>query len=76
MSCEHDWRPIEGYYARYRCTLCGSIGLKERLVTGHRSETIRPYVCHYCGGWAVAKEPTKPGQRTAQWRCHLHRAKP
>ena len=31
--CPHDWQPVEGWRARYQCSLCGAIGRKRRVLT-------------------------------------------
>jgi hypothetical protein len=54
--CDHDWQPIPGWYARYRCSICQVIGCKFGVVVGPyrehpRSVQIAPYRCESrCGG--------------------------
>jgi hypothetical protein len=35
--CNHDWQPISGWYARYRCSHCAVVGCKFGVVTGYGS---------------------------------------
>jgi hypothetical protein len=34
--CPHDWQPVEGWRARYQCSLCEAIGRKRRVLTMDR----------------------------------------
>jgi hypothetical protein len=45
--CNHDWQPIPGWRARYRCSKCNVIGAKFGIVPGSRSHSlaIEPYRC-------------------------------
>src|SRR5260221_14564561 len=50
-SHTHDWQPIDGWTARYRCWQCGVIAYKPRVVTilvdggPYGSMKVTPYVC-------------------------------
>jgi hypothetical protein len=80
-SHRHDWQPITGWRARYRCNGCGVIARKPRLVTHlypwgpanpDATPKITPYVCTLkigelrCGCLAVKKIGRK------KWRCRAH----
>ena len=41
----HDWQPISGWYARYRCSICRVIGRKPGAIHPQRgrSAAIEPY---------------------------------
>src|ERR1700730_16254840 len=51
LSHQHDWPPIDGWCARYRCKGCRIVGYRPRVVTlgvdgGPYGRTaITPYVC-------------------------------
>ncbi|MGD0525072.1 MAG: hypothetical protein ABSE49_08005 [Polyangiaceae bacterium] len=34
--CPHEWQPVEGWQARYQCTLCHALGRKLRVLTLHK----------------------------------------
>jgi hypothetical protein len=75
--CTHDWQPIPGWYARYRCSLCEVIGCKFGVVVAkygaHRSVAIEPYRCQaQCGG-ARCNEPAVHGWAGKGLRCAAHR---
>jgi hypothetical protein len=76
--CTHDWQPIPGWYARYRCTHCSVLGCKFGVVVaphgGHRSNEIAPYRCQaQCCG-AKCNEPAVHGEGGAnKLRCAAHR---
>jgi hypothetical protein len=72
----HDWRPLCGWSARYRCAECFAIGYKKRAVMGFGANVILPYTCSKCDGWAVARDYNRPPtarSNSRQWRCRLHR---
>lgn len=41
----HEWEPIPGWYARYRCIGCLALGYKQKTVTSFGSTEIVPYLC-------------------------------
>jgi hypothetical protein len=45
--CNHDWQPVEGWYARYRCSVCRVLGCKFGVIDSDRagSTVIEPYRC-------------------------------
>jgi hypothetical protein len=73
----HNWQPIGGWRARYRCRECGAVGYKPRLVTmdveggPYGSTRITPCVCAVtraglrCGCPAVSKT-------RGAWKCRAH----
>jgi len=75
--CAHDWQPIPGWYARYRCTLCNVIGCKLGVVQpkeARSSVEIQPYRCaSRCRGERCS-EPAVHGWRGKAFRCEAHRA--
>lgn len=73
-ACVHDWQPIMGWYARYRCAICRVIGYKPGAVhTQHaRSMAITPYRCEVrCGGKRCAG-PAVHSWRGKKLRCAVH----
>jgi hypothetical protein len=72
----HEWKPCQGWYARYRCPGCGAFGYKGLMLHSEfRTVQITPYLCSAhvngkpCGGWAVTRESKKHGP----WKCSAHR---
>jgi hypothetical protein len=73
----HNWQPIDGWRARYRCRDCRAVGYKPRLVTmdveggPYGGMRITPYVCAFareglrCGCPAVKK-------LRGSWKCPTH----
>jgi hypothetical protein len=74
--CAHDWQPIDGWYARYRCTRCRVIGCKFGVVVaphgGHRSFEIRPYRCEAKCAGQKCNQPAVHGWRGKNFRCAAH----
>jgi len=72
--CEHDWQPIEGWYARYRCARCRVIGYKPGAV--HRQHArcmeITPYRCELRRGGERCAEPAVRSWRGKKFRCAGH----
>jgi hypothetical protein len=77
FSTQHDWQPIDGWCARYRCKECRIVGYRPRVVTlgveggPFGRIAITPYVCgatrdgERCGGPAEWKQK-------GTWRCGEH----
>ena len=61
---EHQWTPIDGWYARYRCSECYVIGYRGVLVndvaTSKKISAIIPYKCKKCDKLAVGKGKRDP----------------
>ena len=76
-ACAHDWQPIDGWYARYRCTRCLAIGCKFGVVVGlhggHRSFEIQPYRCEAVRGGLRCNVPAVQSWRGKNFRCAEHR---
>jgi hypothetical protein len=76
-ACAHDWQPIDGWYARYRCTVCHVLGCKFGVVVGphggHRSFEIKPYRCEAVRGGVKCNAPAVHGWRGKKFRCAEHR---
>lgn len=63
-NCGHEWKPIKGWSARYRCKFCKAIGYKARAATDNivgNPGQIVTYICHKCRGPATLKKPGKNG---------------
>lgn len=74
-ACEHDWQPIPGWYARYRCARCRAIGCKFGVVcpaVAHRSVEIRPYRCEAVRGGEKCNAPAVQGKPARKLRCAEH----
>lgn len=77
--CGGTWKPLPGQFARYRCDVCGVIGLKERLVTdGLRGVGIRPYRCERRirnaeGKSAMCGAPMVGNDERGRHACREHR---
>ena len=72
--CAHDWQPIPGWYARYRCSICHVIGYKPGAVHPQHARRIAivPYRCEaQCGG-ARCKEPAVHNGYRKKFRCAAH----
>ncbi len=73
-ACVHDWQPIMGWYARYRCGRCRVIGYKPGAVHPQhaRCMAITAYRCEVrCGGKRCA-EPAVHCWRGKKLRCAVH----
>ena len=72
--CVHDWQPISGWPARYRCCICRVLGCKFRLVTGHRARSmeIEPHRCEAVRGGKRCSEPAVFARRGRHFRCAAH----
>jgi hypothetical protein len=73
-ACVHDWQPIMGWYARYRCAICHVIGHKPGAVHPQhaRCTAITPYRCEVrCGGKRCAA-PAVHSWRGKKLRCAAH----
>jgi len=74
--CVHDWQPIPGWFARYRCSICRVIGWKPRMVTlcrAHGTE-IEPYRCEIVRDRRRCKAPAVFAKDGKHFRCEAHRA--
>jgi hypothetical protein len=74
--CAHDWQPIPGWYARYRCSICRVIGCKFGVVNAHmrgRGTEIQPYRCEARCGGERCSEPAVHGWHGKHFRCAAHR---
>ena len=72
----HDWQPIPGWYARYRCASCGVIGCKFGLVNPHmrhRGTGIEPYRCEARPGGEKCGEPAVHAWKGKHFKCAAHR---
>jgi hypothetical protein len=70
----HDWQPISGWYARYRCSICGVIGGKPGAIQPQRGRTaIEPYRCEAKRGGERCTEPAVHAWRGRNLRCAAHR---
>jgi hypothetical protein len=72
----HDWQPIPGWYARYRCASCGVIGCKFGLVNPHlrgRGTEIEPYKCQARPGGQKCDQPAVHAWRGKGFKCAAHR---
>jgi hypothetical protein len=75
-ACTHDWQPIPGWYARYRCTLCHAIGCKFGVVQAKhvtRSNEIQPYRCEVRHGGERCNAPAVSSWYGKKFRCAEHR---
>ena len=72
--CEHDWQPIQGWYARYRCGKCRIIGYKPAAVRPQnaRSTTITPYQCEVRRDGQRCVEPAVHSWYGKKFRCAAH----
>jgi hypothetical protein len=74
--CAHDWQPIPGWYARYRCTLCHVIGCKLGVVQAkyvQRGNEIEPYRCGAVRRGELCSAPAVDGSHGKKFRCAEHR---
>ena len=71
--CNHDWQPISGWYARYRCSHCSVVGCKFGVVTGYGSMTVEPYRCATRRGGVRCTELAVM-RRNHEMRCKEHGA--
>jgi hypothetical protein len=73
-ACAHDWQPIEGWYARYRCARCRVIGYKPGAVHpgNPRGMAIVPYRCESKCHGARCSEPAVHNWKGAKFRCAAH----
>jgi hypothetical protein len=73
----HDWTPIDGWTARYRCTVCFVVGYKPRVVTvgveggPYGSMQITPYLCGAKRGADRCGCPAQ-SKRGGTWKCRSH----
>jgi len=71
----HDWQPIAGWYARYRCSICQVIGCKFGIVVARyrqRSTAIQPYRCEARVAGHRCNEPAVHGWYGKKFRCAAH----
>ena len=76
LACAHDWQPIPGWYARYRCTRCQVIGCKFGVVQSKhitRSLEIQPYRCEVRRGGEKCTAPAVSSLYGKKCRCAEHR---
>jgi hypothetical protein len=77
LSHQHDWQPINGWTARYRCKGCRVVGYRPRIVTLHvaggpyGSTAVTPYICSAQQGGQRCGCPAEWKQKRA-WRCREH----
>jgi hypothetical protein len=71
----HDWQPISGWYARYRCSICRVIGRKPSVVNPHfrHSAAIEPYRCEAKRDGDRCTESAVHGWHGKRFRCAEHR---
>ena len=71
----HDWQPISGWYARYRCSICRVIGRKPGAIHPQRgrSAAIEPYRCEAKSRGERCMEPAVHAWRGKNLRCAAHR---
>jgi hypothetical protein len=76
--CTHDWQPIPKLYARYRCSLCGAVGRRERLISldPFESEAIEAYPCEAVRGFVKCGAPAVQGLQRLLFRCAEHCRRP
>lgn len=83
--CDHDWKPVEGWFARYRCARCKAYGAKLAVLSpgDGKPAGITPLRCRHeddeergpgqaprrCDGLAVARVRGE-GLRCAQHAPH------
>jgi hypothetical protein len=72
--CEHDWQPIQGWFARYRCGRCRVIGYKPGAVRPQnaRCMEIMPYRCEARRDGQRCAEPAVHSWRGKKFRCAAH----
>jgi hypothetical protein len=72
--CEHDWQPIQGWYARYRCSRCRVIGYKPGAVRPQnaRSVEITPYRCEVRREGERCAGPAVHAWHGKKFRCAAH----
>jgi hypothetical protein len=73
--CTHDWQPIPGWYARYRCSICHAVGAKFGVVQGKhckRSMEIHPYRCGARCGGVKCERPAVHSVHGKKFRCAEH----
>ncbi len=76
MACDkHDWQPISGWSARYRCSKCKAIGHKENVTVRYdgtkkpkRGLGVVEYRCQKKG----CDAPAQVGDRHGKRRCFEH----
>jgi hypothetical protein len=76
MSCVHNYKPVEGVRAVYRCPSCGIFAHKSKARIGHGSSTeLTPYKCHRtgCDQPVVVLYPVVKGRKRSQPSCTFHR---
>ena len=73
--CAHDWQPISGWHARYRCAICQVIGRKLAALPGQRGRGtgIEPYRCEAKRGGARCKQLAVHAWHGKNLRCAEHR---
>jgi hypothetical protein len=75
----HDWQPIAGWYARYRCSICRVIGYKPCAVHPQhcRRTAIEPYRCEATRDGKRCNAPAVHTWHGTRFRCaeHLHRGR-
>lgn len=79
-ACGGTWRPLPGQCARYRCDVCGAIGLKERVISDGAvgKPGIRPYKCTHAVKDADGKRvpcgrPMTGNDSKGRHACREHR---
>ena len=76
--CPHDWQPVEGWRAQYRCALCGSIGRKIRAITLDDADGpvgppgITAYRCRLKDGNGVRCQARAVTRVDGKPRCTAH----
>jgi hypothetical protein len=72
--CAHDWQPIAGWYARYRCAICRAVGYKAGAVHPQhaRSMAIVPYRCEATCAGRRCGEAAVHGRNGKRFRCAAH----
>ena len=72
--CAHDWQPIAGWYARYRCAVCRAVGYKPGAVHPQhaRNMAIVPYRCEATCGGKRCGQPAVDSRRGKHFRCAAH----
>jgi hypothetical protein len=78
MRCGHDWKPIEGWVGRYRCSWCNIIGYRKIIIprsvlrdSKDDPGGIIPYKC----GHPKCKHYAHRSIRRGEFRCLSHSKK-
>lgn len=76
MQCEHNYQPVDGVRAVYRCTVCFSFAYKSKVRIGYGTNAeLTPYKCYKtgCEERVVVLFPKVRGVKRNQPSCTEHR---